>query len=254
MKRLSLALIAGLFISVVTPNSVEAKKPVCDPDKRRNARVLTQSEVPTGADFSGSDLRCGSYGSIKFVDVNFRGAKLDGAEFGMFVNVVADNASLKKSRIRNRVGLASPQWSSGSFRNADLSGANIFIGGIASVFDGANFTGAQVHIFSNSNHSFVKANFTGAKIRTNTGVSGSFGNFTGAKMRNLRTSRLSLVNSILVRVDFSGSRLQGADFSGSDLSKANFSNTNIQNAKFYDAIVVGANFKGAKGKAFGLSK
>lgn len=234
-------------------DSATAAKAVCDPDKRRAARVLTQADVPEGANFSGADLRCGSYGAILFVNVNLDRAQLDGSDIGGLVNVSADGASFVKALIRFRQLPPGINVSmSGSFKNANLSGATFFVNG--KVFlDGANLTGAKVTL-SNSDpgSSYLRTNFTKANLYAF--CKDSCGNFTGAVMKDLRGIRVTFSKSILVGVNFSGARLRRADFENADLTRANFAGAQLQGATFYGALVKDANFKGSKGKVFGVGK
>jgi len=231
-----------------------AAKPVCDPDKRRAARVLTQADVPEGANFSGADLRCGSYGAIRFVNVNLDRAQLDGSDIGGLANVSADGASFVNARIRT-INSTTPEKNismSGSFRNADLSGATFIVNGKV-ILDGANLTGAEIWLnFPDPSSSYLSTNFTKAKFTAL--CKDSCGNFTGAVMKDLRGIRVTFSKSTLVGVNFSGAQLRRADFANADLTRANFAGAQLQGATFYGALVKDTNFKGAKGKVFGVGK
>jgi len=259
MKRCVRLLISLVLVTFLTPadDLASAAKPVCDPDKRSAARVLTQADVPEGANLSGADLRCGSYGAIRFVNVNLDRALLDGADIGLLKNVSADSASFVNAMIRpvpGGGGYSGPSdvSMSGSFRNANLSGATFFVNGKV-ILDGANMTGAAVNLgYSDPGSSYLRANFTMAKF--NAFCRESCGNFTGAVMKDLRGIQVSLSKSILVGVNFSGAQLRRADFTNTDLTRANFAGAQLQGATFYGARVDGTNFKGSKGKMFGVGK
>jgi len=244
-----------VLFTLMTPvaDSATAAKPVCDPDKRRAARVLTQADVPEGANFSGADLRCGSYGAIRFVNVNLDRAQLDGADIGGLTNVSADGASFVNALIRTGDPLIQEKRSmSGSFRNANLSGATFFVNGKV-ILDGANLTGAEITLAnSDPSSSFLRTNFTKAKFSA--WCKDSCGNFTGAVMKDLRGIRVTFSKSTLVGVNFSGAQLRRADFANADLTRANFAGAQVQGATFYGALVKDTNFKGAKGKVFGVGK
>ena len=257
MKRCVGLLISLILVTLLTPTAelATAAKPLCDPDKRRAARVLTQADVPEGANLSGADLRCGSYGAIRFVNVNLDRAQLDGADIGALTNVSADSASFVNALIRPWPGGASGASDlsmSGSFRNANLSGATFFVNGKV-ILDGANMTKAKVTLAnSDPGSSYLRADFTMAKFSAF--CRESCGNFTGAVMKNLRGVRVSLLKSTLVGVNFSGARLRRADFTNTDLTRANFAGSQLQGATFYGALVDGTKFKGSKGKTFGVGK
>jgi len=249
-----------VLFTLMTPGvkTATAAKPVCDPDKRRAARVLTQADVPEGANFSGADLRCGSYIAIRFVNVNLDRAQLDGAEIGGLTNVSADGASFVRARIllggadRLRGVTITVPSASGSFKNANLSGALLWVRGKI-ILDGANLSGAEVQLSEpDPGSSYIRTNFSNAKL--NVRCIDTCGNFTGAVMKDLRGIQVSFQKSTLIGVDFSGAQLARADFSNADLTGAKFSGAQLQGAKFYGAIVKNTNFKGAKGKVFGVGK
>lgn len=250
MCKLFVAALAMIVAAVNLPAEVGASKAICDPDKRRNARVLTQLDVPVGADLAGVDLRCGNYASIEFKEVNLQGAKLDGATLRNLKNVNADGASF----IKATVGAPGGNVVSGSFRNANFSGARLFAFQAGSVFDGANFSNAQVVSTRDRLDgpiSWVGANFSRARL------SGPYvgDDFTRAKFSGLRRGTPpNFTSGVFIKSDFSKADLLKANFDKSNLTGAKFDGAKIQGATFYGATLTGVNLKTAIGKAFGLTK
>ena len=240
-----------VLFTLMTPvaDSATAAKPVCDPDKRRAARVLTQADVPAGANFAGADLRCGDYSRIFFENVNLSGANLDGSSIGTFKNVNADGASFVKAL----VGRPGGGGVSGSFRNANFSGARLFPGGDAAIYDGANFTDAQIVRPTPAPRmtSWIGANFSRALLVGQ--YSGD--DFTRAKFLGLRrASPRVFTSATFVKADFSKADLTRSTFDNANLTDAKFNGAKIQGATFYGANLTNVNLKTAVGKAFGLTK
>lgn len=249
-SRTCLVAFAVSVAALNLPAEVGASKPVCDPSKRRNARVLTQSDVPVGANLAGADLRCGNYVGIRFEDVNLQDAKLDGAQLRELRNVNADGASF----LRATVGGSGLGGVSGSFRGANFSGAKLFSFQAGSVFDGANFSDAQVVSMRSQSAgtvSWVGANFSGARL-----VGLYVGDdFTRAKFVGLkRGNPLDFSSGVFVGSDFAKADLRRAKLDQAILTDAKFSGAKIQGATFYGATLTRVDLKSAIGKAFGLSK
>ena len=251
MKRLVGFLVSLVLFTLMVPmvDSARAAKPVCDPDKRRAARILTQADVPVGANFAGADLRCGNYSTINFENVNLSGANLDGSSIGRFKDVNADGASF----IKALVGRPGSGGVSGSFRKANFSGARLFPGGDASIYDGANFTDATIvtNWSATRKASWIGANFSRAQLV------GQFSgdDFTRAKFLGLRrTGPRVFTSAIFVKADFSKADLTKANFDNANLTGAKFNGAKIQGATFYGSNLTNVNLKTAVGKAFGLTK
>lgn len=230
-------------------DSARAAKPVCDPAKRRAARVLTQADVPVGANFAGVDLRCGDYSLIRFEDVNLSGANLDGATVRELINVTANGASFVGAIVGKPQGKT---FLSGSFQNTNFSNALVFIYSDSNEvvnFDRANLTGAQIMNNSAALVSMVGANLS--KSRFPQGLKDA--DLSKANLQGVR-SRGPFVRIIFVGANFSGSDLRQAKFLECDLSKVKFGNAMIQGADFFGSTLLGADLTKAKGKAFGLGK
>lgn len=240
-----------VLFTLMTPvaDSATAAKPVCDPDKRRAARVLTQADVPAGANFAGADLRCGDYSRIRFENVNLSGANLDGSSTGALVNVNADGASFVKALVgRPGAGIVG-----GSFRNANFSGASLTWNVGAGIYDGANFSDAKIirMEFLPGKASWVGANFSRALLVGD--FSGD--DFTRAKFLGLRrTSPRVFTSATFVKADFSKADLTRSTFDNANLTDAKFNGAKIQGATFYGANLTNVKLKTAVGKAFGLTK
>ena len=240
-----------VLFTLMTPvaDSATAAKPVCDPDKRRAARVLTQADVPAGANFTGADLRCGDYSRIFFENVNLSGANLDGSSIGTFKNVNADGASF----VNALVGRPGGGGVGGSFRNANFSGAHLPWNVGAGIYDGANFSDAKIirNQFTPGKASWVGANFSRALLVGD--FSGD--DFTRAKFLGLRRASPRVFTSAkFVKADFSKADLTRSTFDNANLTDAKFNGAKIQGATFYGANLTNVNLKTAVGKAFGLTK
>ena len=239
-----------LMTPVVETATAEHAGRLCNPDKRRAARVLTQADVPAGANFAGADLRCGDYSRIRFENVNLSGAKLDGSRLGTLVNVNADGASFVNAHIDGASGRGG---NLGSFRSANFSGASLWLQGDAAICDGANFTDAQIYSWDQTRGktSWIGANFS------RTGLAGYFvgDDFTRAKFLGLEydTPRV-FTSATFVKADFSKADLKRATFDNANLTDANFNGAKIQGATFYGANLTNVNLKTAVGKAWGLTK
>lgn len=285
---------AAAFVGAVAISSpvADAATFKCNPDLMRKAKVLTQADVPPGADLSNIDLRCGTY-ALDFVDVNLQGAKVDGANFAgsRFIRVNGDR--MTATRVRAFLVL------SGSFRSSNFVQASIYhqcnwspdavcpdrnlvLPGVN--FDGANLQGALITAPWCANVSFRKADLTKAKFSPQWTYFGpglecsgpnaiGRGDFTGATLKG-SIFGTGLPGAVLVRADFTGANLWGKNLAGADLTgavlrganlqsanlqganltRAVFDGANLKDATFYGANVTGTRFKGAKGPYYGVGE
>lgn len=176
---------------------------------------LTLSRVSLeGADLSGANLT-----ETVFEDVDLNWARFVGSDlthatlvFCSLVGTNFSNACLNKSRIlslcwENHGEGRAKVFENVCFRQANLTGAQIY-----GVLDGVNFRGANLIAANLSGSSFRYCNFVGADLTAAnlTETESEVTNYSSAILRNTNLSAASMVESSLNGADLTKACLTGA--------------------------------------------
>lgn len=235
--RLILALVGALiFTPAITSLGAAATL------KLRDIVVaLTKASEQQPIDLSGQDLS-----DLDLSNLNFKAARLDDANlFGSNLSssdlrnvhlkgVTLDRARLTKTNFTRanlrgsrilipaiHVALESWIWDAPTFRQSDLSGAQLSGNFDGTDFGAANMRGVRFGIrsslerceFSGSN--LIDASFKRARLR--------YARFVRADLRGA-----DFHDAKLIWVDFTGADLRGANFTGADISMSIFDDANLE--------------------------
>lgn len=180
-----------------------------------------------GADLRGADLRGAKFHGAKLHHADFRGAKLDGVNFGPKTQVPKPT-SITGPRAAQQPSCY-PNCDGATLTGANMSGASLV---------GASFLRAKV---TKANLSY--ANLNGAVLDY---TNFSHSDFTGATLRGISGDYPGFVNGTYLNADFTDAYFNGASFIGSTLTSANLTRANLVNANFSFVKWTGVILVGAK--------
>jgi uncharacterized protein YjbI with pentapeptide repeats len=164
--------------------------------------VLLLSGSGAGLNLSGRDLSFGGK-IVSITGCDFTGANLEGASFAGLADLDLAGCNFTNARLKNVSFGACKNVGQSTWRNADLSGADLshFVidPGKPADFSGANLSGATLG---------------------------------GLNMRSAKFAGANLSRAILQNVNFQGADLTGANLTGAFLSGADFTNARLAGVTF----------------------
>lgn len=212
--------------------------------------ALTKATTQKPVDLSGKDLS-----DLDLSNLNFKAARLDQANlFGSNLSssdlrnvhlkgVTLDRAQLTKTDFTRadlrgsrilipaiHVALESWIWDAPTFRESDLSDAQLSGNFDGTDFGAANMRGVRFGIRS----SLERCEFSGS-------------NLVDASFKRARLTYARFAHADLRGADFHDAKLIWVDFTGADLRGANFAGADVSMSIFNDANLEGANLTGTTG-------
>jgi uncharacterized protein YjbI with pentapeptide repeats len=171
----------------------------------------------------GRNLKGASFDYAILPRVDFTGADLEGATFGI---AQLDRASFERAQLQG-ASFVGARLRGASFTGAHLEGS-LFV---SAQLQGASLAVAQLQGASLNNTRLQGSNLGGAQLQ-------------GASLRTARLQGASLFGAQLQAADLWGAQLQAADLSLANLQGASLDDANLQGAELNSAQLQGATFDG----------